>query len=350
MFSPSEGPKNKSWSWNSFFEQGSYVSTTLTAWAQSPCKDLIKGIVSGATEVAVDQPLVSIKNILQKRIRSVQVESQQAPAASIWKSLSVRQLYAGALANGAGMSLITGVQMGSVGLTKDALLSRRETKTLSHVENLFASLMGGLAAAPIASWSEMLMDKYRENVKRFEELGKKGHRPTYVNAMKELWHQYRWRTFSLGLVPTICRDMGFVATYAVIGPHFAGILMDNSVFKSVVNRQQVVPLDLTATVVGSVFAGVLGATVTHPFDTWKTQCQGGMKRVFWPQGVRKITSDSFELGRKTGRMDRALVQLCSELLSEPFKGFSARFTRVVSAVTLLNLMNWYIERQLSRYK
>src|SRR5262249_39224985 len=143
--------------------------------------------------------LVTAKNILQKRIRAVKDKSNHAP--SIWKSLTLRQLYGGALANGIGMSLITGVQMGSIGWTKQMLACGRDLQSLSDIEKLFAALVGGLLAAPFASSSEMLMDKYRENVKRYEEQAKQGVRPTYWKATTELWQQYRWRTLTLGLVP-----------------------------------------------------------------------------------------------------------------------------------------------------
>jgi hypothetical protein len=241
--------------------------------------------------------------------------------------LSIKQLYGGALANGIGMSFITGVQMGVFGWVREKLAGERAVESLSTRENLFASLVAGFAASPFASWSEMLMDKYRENVKRYEGQGRQGSRPTYVIATQELWQQHRWRLMTLGLPMTICRDMGFTAAYAAVGPYFAGCLKTNDSFTSAVTKQNVVPLNLVATILGSVFAGVLGATVTHPFDTWKTQQQGGLKANFWPQG-----------------------QLWRTVLAESYKGFGPRSTRVVSAVTLLNLVQWVVEEQLKRYK
>jgi hypothetical protein len=279
--------------------------------------------MAGAMEVAVDQPLVTFKNILQKRVRVIQEKHQQQPP--LWKELSLKQLYGGAFANGIGMSFITGVQMGVIGWVKERLAQGREVETLSASENLLASLVAGGAAAPIASWSEMLMDKYRENVKRYEGEGRQGSRPTYVKATQELWQQHRWRMMTLGLPMTICRDMGFTAAYAAVGPYFAERLKENSTFTSAVTKQNVVPLNMVATIVGSVFAGVLGATITHPFDTRKTQQQGGLKAT-----------------AVMGKLWRAV-------LAESYRGFGPRATRVVSAVTLLNMVQWSVEEQLKKY-
>ncbi len=348
MSIPPVKPKDNSLALNPFFEKGSFLHGAMTSLASSPYKDVIKGIFSGAIEVAVDQPLVTFKNILQKRMRTVQNKSQHAP--SIWKSLSLRQLYGGALVNGTGMSIIIGVQMGAIGWTKQKLAHGRNPESLSDLEKLFASIVGGLVAAPIASWSEMLMDKQRENVRRYEEQAKKGIRPTYWKATTELWQQYGRRTLTLGLIPTILREMPFTASYAAGGPYFAACLQKNDSFKFIASQQQIIPLNLIATIVGSAFAGALGATLTQPFDTWKTQCQGGMKTVFWPQGIRTIMKNSLQTSHQTGRVDQALGELFHHLLAEPYKGFGPRFTRVVSAVILLNLLSWSFEEHVKQYQ
>lgn len=349
MSIPPVRPKDNSSSPSSLFDKGSYFYSAMQTWAYSPYKNFVIGVLAGIMEVAVDQPLVSLKNILQKRVRTVQAPNQ-ASQHSLWKSVSIRQLYAGAGVNATGTGLITGIQMWGFGLAQRILAGEKETKSLSPFQNLIAACFGGIVAAPFTSWSEMMMDKYRENVKSYEEKGKKGIKPTYVLATSELWKQYGWRLVYLGMIPTVCREIGFTASYTAIGPYFSARLKENNVFYAVASRQQVVPVELIATIVGGVLAGMIGATVTHPFDTWKTRCQGGLKVNFWPQGVRTIVRNSVQMGRQTSQWNVAIRQLFHNLLSEPYQGFAPRFTRVVSAVTLFSLVNWTFNKHLEKYK
>jgi hypothetical protein len=329
-------------------DKGSHFYSVMQTLVYSPYKNFVIGLFAGGLEVAVDQPLVTLKNILQKRVRTVQAANHSSQP-SLWKSLSLRQLYAGAGANAIGMSMITGMQMWAFGCAQKMLAGKKEVKDLTPFQNLFAACFGGTAAAPFASWSEMVMDKYRENVKSYEEKGKKGIKPTYAVATKELWKQYSWRLAYLGMVPTVCREIGFTAAYTAIGPYFGIRLKENTFFHNVASRQQLFPVDLVAAIVGGVFAGMFGAAVTHPFDTWKTRRQGGMKVDFWPQGVNTIFHTSMQIGYQTGKWNQAMVQLFHALLSEPYKGFGPRFTRMVSAVTLLSLVNWAFNEHLKQY-
>lgn len=349
MSNPSVEPKGHSSFCHSFFDKGSYFYSGMQYLSHNPYKNFLIGVFAGAVEVGVDQPLVSLKNILQKRVRGVIQVPNQTQQPSLWKSLSIRQLYAGGGANAFGMSWITGTQMLAFGSVQKLLAGEKDIKSLSPIQNLIAACAGGTAAAPFASWSEMIMDKYRESVKSYEEKNKKGIRPTYVIATKELWKQYGWQLFHVGMVPTICREIGFTAAYTAIGPYFGTQLKTNKIFYTVASQQQIIPVDLVSAIFGGVIAGMIGATVTHPFDTWKTRRQGGLKADFWPQGVGTIVRDSMHL-KDQKQWNQAIKQLFHRLLAEPYKGFAPRFTRVVSAITLLSLINWSFTEHLKKYK
>ena len=171
-------------------------------------------------------------------------------------------------------------------------------------------------------------------------------------VLKELWIQYKGKMFTHGLMGAGLRDMGFTATYAAGGPFFKSLFLNNSYFQIVAGKVQIIPSDLIATICGGVVAGVIGAAATHPFDTWKTQRQAGMKTEFWPGGVRSIVSKSMgmEKGDQKLRLDRASISLFKNLIEEPYKGFGPRCTRVTSAVTLFNLYFTYAEAHLEKYK
>jgi hypothetical protein len=353
MSIPPVSQKNESSAATPSFENGSYYSLMMTRLAHSPLKDLVKGILAGWAEVGIDQPLVTATRMAQRRLRESTTSST-----SFWKTLTFRQLYGGALANGTGMSLITGVQMWTIGAMKKVLTQGNDTQSLSMWQKLFVSSTGAIAASPLASVSEMLMDKYRENVKHYEEKGKKGIRPTYVSAIKELYKTYGIRMFTRGLGQTIGRDAGFVAAYDSLAPYFKGLLMENPVFKVIVSQQNLMPQELVATIGGSVVGGVIGVTLTHPLDTWKTRNQAGMKTLFWPRGVLSIFNESFQLMRYerndraslNRRIAQATVYLFKNLMAEPYKGFSFRFMRGVSAVTIFNVVGFYFDRYFAKYQ
>jgi hypothetical protein len=349
MPTPPVGPKNTPPSIPpSLFDKEPYTYF-MTTLAQSPFKDLTKGIFLGWIEVGIDQPLVSATKIVQRRI-----QDPTSSATPFWKTLSVRQLYGGALANGTGMSLITGMQISTIGWTKQLLAQGKDASSLSLWQQVFASSIGAIAASPFASFSELVMDKYRDSIKRYEEQDKKGTRPTYARVTREA---LRYKT--CGLSQTIGRDAGFVVAYDSLAPYFTTLLLDHASCKSYMSQQQIVPVDLVATIVGSVFAGVLGITLTHPLDTWKTQRQAGLKTVFWPRGISPILAESFQLMHhdrriEVARLDRrisdAVVYLFKNLTAEPYKGFSFRFMRGVSAVTIFNVVGWYFESTLAKYQ
>lgn len=324
-------------------DEKKFYSPYLVALTQSPFKGLVKGITAGWTEVAVNQPLVCLTRIVQRRMSETQASSE-----SLWKTLSIRQLYAGALANGTGMSFITGVQMWTIGWAKQRLAQGENPHTHSLWQNLSASSLGAMAASPFASWSELIMDRYRDAVKRYEKQGKQGPSPTYATTTRELWKAYRLRMCTLGLGCTTGRDIGFVVSYDSLTQHFKELFMRNKTFREQASRQNVMPVDLVATIAGSIFAGVIGITVTHPLDTRKTRIQAGIPALFWPQGIGAIVQESRKKASQDRRIFSATIYLFKNLMAEPYKGYRFRLARGVSAVTIFNVVGWQFERRLAQ--
>ncbi len=325
----------------------------MTSFVQSPFKDLVKGIFAGWAEVGVDQPFVTLTKLVQRRL---QENSSSTP---FWKTITVRQLYAGASANGTGMSIITGVQMWTIGGATQYFAQGQDPQSLPWWQKVSASSMGAVAASPVASFSEMLMDRYRDSIKRYEEQGKKGCRPTYVTTTKEMWKTYQMGMISKGLAHTMGRDIGFVIAYDALASYYKSRLVQNQSFKTMVGQQQMMDVDLVATLVGSIFAGMIGITLTHPLDTRKTRIQAGLNPMLWPNGITPVVNKSLQLLRNHHReqptnlnlrLFEATHYLFKNLMAEPYKGFKWRFLRGVSAVTLLNVVAWQFERSLIQYK
>ncbi|MCE5318115.1 MAG: MC/SLC25 family protein [Parachlamydia sp.] len=241
------------------------------------------GMASGVLEVAVDQPLVTLKNELQKGGKL---------------NFSARVLYGGFSANATGMALVTAVQAG----VNNALKGWWQNRSTDGAEALnFASAsLAGATSALVACPSELLMDRQRENEKAYEEARHKGQapqRPTYSRTVTELTREWGLAGLYRGLFPTMVRDSGFTVAYAAGAPYL---------------KERLRPYlgEWMATAVSGATAGVVGALVTHPFDTLKTWRQAGLAHEVWQGTLQKS-------------------------LQELYKGFVPRATRVVMATTLL---------------
>lgn len=314
-----------------------FYSRYMKKIAESPRKELAIGLVGGFLEVGIDQPLVSIKNIFQK-----QMNGTSGRWSSISAALSFRQLYGGSMANALGTSLLIGIQMESFSKMQKFLSKGKDPSTLSNMQNLFASTVGGIAASPAASWSEMLMDKFRENIHAYEKNGKQGKKPTYPAAMSELKKLFGKGVFMRGMAPTIGREIGFTAAYTTGGPYFTEAINRDQHFKSIVPEKF---RFLASNILGGLIAGVLGAAATHPFDTWKTLYQAGMKVDFWPEGIMSILRKSLAI--KPAR--QSIIYLVKNLTAEPYKGFSPRCIRVAAAVAFLTSFNASAENYLKKF-
>lgn len=247
----------------------------------TPSESTLVGTVTGVLEVAVDQPLVTLKNELQKGGKL---------------NFSARVLYGGFSANACGMALVTAVQAGVNNVLKNWFLNSRSG--YHEMLNFASAGTAGALSALVACPSELLMDRQREKEKAYAKAKGRTQRPTYSRTVLELAGTEGWTALYRGLLPTMVRDSGFTVAYAAGTPYL---------------KERLKPYlgEWMATAVSGATAGVLGALVTHPFDTWKTWSQAGLSKAVWQGSLQKS-------------------------LEEAYKGFTPRATRVVMATTLLS--------------
>lgn len=251
----------------SFFQQPEVKREPLTH-----CESALVGMASGVLEVVVDQPLVTLKNELQKGGKL---------------DFSARVLYGGFSANAAGMALVTAVQAG----VNNALKGWWHP---SEALNFASASLAGAASALVACPSELVMDRQRENEKR-----QASPRPTYSRTVTELVREWGLPGLYRGLLPTMVRDSGFTVAYAAGAPYL---------------KEKLKPYlgEWMATAVSGATAGVAGALATHPFDTLKTWRQAGLAHDVWQGTLKKSLQQLYK-----GFVPRATrVVMATTLLAE----------------------------------
>lgn len=280
----------------------------------TPIENIFIGIVGGAVEVTVDQPLVRFKNELQKRKKGEKVFTRQM--------FSRQALYGGYSANAVGMAGVTAVQVAANEGIKNKI-SQNGQRQLSTVEKFASAFAAGSMSAFVACPSELVMDRHYDNVKDFKaeqeaemKMGKTSASkptPTYFNTMTKMVRSQGMPVFYRGIFQTMMRDGGFTAGYAAGAKYFKDKYMPYT------NKEWM------AAVAGGCTAGVLSAVVTHPFDTWKTRSQAGQTTQPWQGSVYKSVEFMYQ-------------------------GFTPRATRVVMAVSMLYGITVYMTDKMQERK
>lgn len=233
--------------------------------------------IAGMLEPVLNQPLVSMKNEFQKGGKI---------------QFSPKVLWGGVTANSLGLGVVTGVQGVTNEVAKD-WLSNNNHESLTIADKFAAAGVAGGVSALVSCPSERVMDEHRERAK-LKNLVK----PTYMKTVSELVKKGGVAELFTGLGSTILRDGPFVMTYAVGTPLVAKEI-----------KPYVRDSELAATVLGGVGVGLVGAAVTHPFDTLKTWRQAKMSpdwsvsalyKGFAPRATRVAVAVPFLAGATEG--------------------------------------------------
>jgi hypothetical protein len=288
---------------------------------------IVVGTVAGVMEVSIDQPLVTLKNQMQRKDKGA------VSAVQILKNLSstkaVQALWSGWSSNAAGLAVVTAMQV--VGTERfKGFLSQDGAKTLSEKEKLASTVAAGVVSATVAGPSEMVTMRHEARTKAFLDRTKDKptaeRPPNYTSTVKDVYAKYGFAGFTRGLAGTAVRDAGFTVAYSYGGTFFKEKYMNY--FSD----------PMSCTIAGGVTSGVIGAVVTHPFDTWKTQKQSGQVTEFWPKGFQDTLKKVFTTTYEKEGSYKAFKATVEEALKEPYRGFGPRATRVVMAVTVMNLV------------
>lgn len=235
---------------------------------------LVRGSIAGVLEVAIDQPLVTIKN-----------DWQQGKKASF----KLSHLYRGFGVNAGSMAPITAVQMSFYELFKHGLQDEN-SQSLPDNKKLLAATLSGSVSAGVSSPSELLMIQQQKN------------KATLGKTMNMVIKVHGPKVFLRGIAPTMFRDGGFTAGYLAGGPALSDKFIDAGLPE---------PL---ATVAGGTCAGLIAAGVTHPADTTKTKLQADL--------AKKYYKNAWDVFTKEG-------------IRELYAGFTPRATRVVMATIVM---------------
>ncbi len=257
--------------------------------AKNFVQGLVRGSVTGIVEVVVDQPLVDMKNRLQRGEKL---------------SLRPTDLYRGFGVNAGSMMPITAVQMGAFELAKRGLQDEQR-QDLSDSKKLLAATGAGAFSASVGGPSELLMIQQQKN------------KATLAATFSAVKKQYGFRIFKRAISCAAVRDGGFTAGYLAGGPALSKKLTDAGLHE---------PL---ATVAGGAAAGLVAAGVTHSADTIKTKLQADLAKERYTN-VRDVYRQ--------------------ETMRTLYAGFTPRATRVIMATTVMSAVNKELEKMMVNTK
>lgn len=255
-----------------------FLAHTMHAVENKVVNDIAIGSAAAVVEVAVDQPLIYFKNMVQ----------QGKPI-----SLDRRILWRGAPGNAASLAPVTAIQVVGNNLALDWLKHKGENITVT--KQMFAAFGAGALSGFVSCPSENVMLKQQNSG------------ATLYNSVKDIVKSHGTRGMFRALVPTMMRDGGFSA----------GLLGLRPILKQ--RLEQYNSNEALLTIASGVSAGVIAGVITHPFDTVKTVMQANLQD--------KQAASTFKELQKILHQDDATKKL--------FKGLTARSTRVVSAITLM---------------
>jgi hypothetical protein len=244
--------------------------------SSSVIKSLLYGSVAGGAEVLCDHPFWTMKTRAQKNL-------------PFTTSLSV--LYRGLVPNMLSMMPITALQFGLNATFKSVLFGEK----MSVSEQLVSACMSGAGAAIVACPTERVMTRQVAGM-------------SFTKTAVTIVQQGGARSLYAGLMATALRDGGFTAGIFVGAPYMKGMLMPY------------IPSEKTATLAGSISAGVVVAVVTQAIDTIKTEQQSSEpnQSLSVPKAAKKLYSENG--------------------VGTFFRGTHWRAGRVASGVTIMSMV------------
>eukprot|EP00457_Paulinella_chromatophora_P010975 gb/GEZN01011094.1/.p1 GENE.gb/GEZN01011094.1/~~gb/GEZN01011094.1/.p1 ORF type:complete len:275 (+),score=22.47 gb/GEZN01011094.1/:21-845(+) len=230
------------------------------------------GLVGGAMEVTMMQPLNYCKNAVQ----------QALPL-----SLDPRVLYRGYAANLTNMASVTCFQFQINGMVKKAFTGGEHRK-LSVSEQLSAGFLAGSTSALLCSPLELIM---------VQQQRKGGSLPSHFSSLLSGGHLGR------AFFPCAMREGIYTAGYLGLAP----------VIREALQQQGHGPV--ASALVGASVGGVICSIGSHPFDTAKTCMQGDIERKTYRgmiDTLRTVTQErGFARGVYAGGTWRCARQICA---------------------------------------
>jgi len=245
-------------------------------------QNLLTGVCAAASEIAINQPTIYIKNAAQRGAGMPNFSKGIAPM--------VKQLYTGAAVNFACLAPATAIQIAANGILER--YHSAPSAQISFADKLKDALIAGSLSGIVSAPSETIVLQ-----QQIRKLGA-------MKVVRQLAAESGPRFIFRGMIPTSLRDAGFCAGYLTLSPAFkqyTSSILSNPIVE-----------------VGSgLCAGMVVAICTHPFDTIKTQMQL-----------------SPEL--RTSMIKTAKDIITNQGYSGLLAGFKPRALRVMSAIYLMD--------------
>jgi len=238
------------------------------------------GVLAGAIEVTILQPILYCKNTVQQGLKI---------------TIDPRVMYRGLSVSILNMGVATGLQFPITALVTKSLTGGIQRR-LSNNELLFSSFAGGFLSGIVGGPLELVLiqqQRFGGNI-----IG------TPLGLIKE----FGVGILTRGMFLCSIREGLFCVGYLGITP----ILSRQFHEKYAVSENK-------SKVYASVIAGLIAAPLSHPFDTMKTGMQGDVQR------------------KKYGTMIQTYNQMMSEGgFSRFFKGLFFRTTRMIMGIYIIN--------------
>lgn len=242
-----------------------------------------RGSIVGILEVAVNQPLGTIKNDLQRGKKP---------------SCNVPHLYRGFCVNAAGMAPATALQMGSFELFKYGLQDDN-SQTLPENKKLCAAVGTGAFSSTVISPCELVEVQQQKN------------KAALGQTMRKIKNEHGMRIFVRGMGSAAFCEIGFTTGYLAAGPFLDQRCIDAGLSE---------PL---AAIASGSCAGFVAAGITHPIDTIKTKLQADLGKEQYKNAWDVYQNNS----------TRSL-----------YSGFTPRTARIIVATTVMSAVNKKLEK------
>lgn len=251
------------------------------------------GCTAGMVEIAIGQPLEYLKIARQKKLPLL---------------VNPSVLYRGSLASAVSYVPSYGVQIALY----DMFLQKYKTYYNADSSRLYqgmAAFVAGVGSAGIITPSQVIAIQQQIYGSSLDQ------------TIQKIYNTHGIKSFARGFGPTAYRWGGFSASYLVLNDFFKNNIKCFLELDNTSNYYQ----DLGCTLLAGIPVGILGALVTHPFDTIKTAMQA-----------------DFEIKKYTTMSQTAALLYKEEGCKSFLKGITPRTARVVSAVIILNTVKHYL--------
>ena len=197
---------------------------------------------------------------------------------------------------------------------------------------LLAGGIAGITSSIPLTISEVIIDQHqtrRDTWEKAKKFDKTLRAPSYYPTLKAIWRTQGPKGFFLGFKCTCMRETIFTLACKNWADQMTNLY------------EQRIPDQRIAQICGGMSAGILGATLSHPFDTAKVMYQNGTAKDYL-NFLKMMYRDDLQKMESS----KAIHKLTSVVMKEAFKGFPARAIMVAITVPIVNISTQFFTKGL----